>query len=68
MSEQKPSIGRIVHYLLDGPESIPAVIIRVEPDGERCLLFVMYVDGYYTTLAPYSETPALGHWNWPPRV
>lgn len=75
--EQKPSIGRIVHYQKYGtpngehkPEPSPAIITKIEEDGETCHLFVMNPNGCYFNKTPYAgegEVKA-GHWNWPPKV
>lgn len=71
---QKPSIGRIVHYQKYGTpggehksEPSPAVITAVVSDTE-CTIFVMNPNGLYFNTALYSETPKPGHWSWPPRV
>jgi hypothetical protein len=72
---QKPSIGRIVHYLRYGspggehkPEPSPAVVTKVLDDTGRCQLFVMNPNGLYFNETPYSVEPKPGHWSWPPRV
>lgn len=76
MDQQKPSIGRIVHYQKYGTpggehkaEPSPAVITKVKEDGLTCHLFVMNPNGCYFNETPYSGgEPIPGHWNWPPRV
>jgi hypothetical protein len=72
--EQKPSIGKVVHYQRFGSpagehksEPSPAVITQVFENGE-CQLFVMNPNGLYFNRTPYSPEPKPGHWNWPPRV
>lgn len=73
---QKPSIGRVVHYQRFGspggehkPEPSPAIITKIiDESTQRCQLFVMNPNGLYFNETPYSEEPKPGHWNWPPRV
>lgn len=74
--EQKPSVGRIVHYQRYGTpngehksEPSAAIITAVTcPESKKCQLFVMNPNGVYFNDTPYSETPKAGHWNWPPKV
>lgn len=74
--EQKPTIGRVVHYQRYGTpggehlaEPSPAIIVKVlDESGSRCQLFVMNPNGLYFNDTPYSSSPKPGHWNWPPRV
>lgn len=84
MSQQKPSIGRIVHYQAYGTpggefksEPYPAVITSVEIASvniggicdQQVDLFVMYPNGTsHKPSVPFSEEPKPGHWNWPPRT
>lgn len=73
--EQKPTIGRIVHYQRYGTpggehkaEPSPAIVTQVLDETGKCQLFVMNPNGVYHNATPYSETPKPGHWNWPPRT
>lgn len=78
--EQKPSIGRIVHYHSYGTpggefKSEPRAAIitelaRVEETGEPVVgLCVMNPTGLFLNRGvSYSEQPKAGHWSWPPRV
>jgi hypothetical protein len=72
--DQRPSIGRIVHYQKYGTpggehksEPSPAVITQVLGDDGTCQLFVMNPNGVYFNKTPYSSEPKPGHWNWPTR-
>ena len=73
--EQKPSIGRIVHYGRYGspggehkPEPSPAIITAVlDETTMMCQLFVMNPNGLYFNPTPFSAEPKPGHWSWPPR-
>jgi hypothetical protein len=74
VSQQKPTIGRVVHYQRYGTalgehksEPSPAVIVEVFENGD-CQLFVMNPNGLYFNRTPYSDEPKGGHWSWPPRV
>lgn len=70
-----PSIGRIVHYTnlgdKDGrypPETQAAIITKVNED-DTVALKIFYPTGIFDMpRVPFSEEPARGHWNWPPRV
>lgn len=74
--EQKPSIGRIVHYQKYGTpggehkaEPSPAVITQVfDQETGEVQLFVMNPNGLYFNRTPYSAEPKPGHWNWPPKI
>lgn len=72
---QKPSIGRIVHYQRYGSpggehesKPSPAIITDVLEDGATVDIMVFNPNGLYFNRTPYSETPKPGHWSWPPRV
>jgi len=76
MAEQKPSIGRIVHYQslgTPGGEHVSrptAAIITDAEDGiSNVDLCVFYPNGFSSKQSiPFSAEPKPGHWNWPPRV
>jgi hypothetical protein len=78
---QTPSVGRIVHYQSYGtpggeylPEPRAAIItaverVAVEPDAYVASLCVLNPTGmFFNVDVEYSESPAPGHWNWPPRA
>lgn len=83
MSEQKPSVGRIVHYKLashDKPEdfnfmrlgeSVAAVIVRVWSTNGLCTCNLKLLhDGPEPALWRTSVEMGdePGQWSWPPRV
>lgn len=72
----KISIGRIVHYTLREGVVRPAIAVDV-PEGENLTeqaelkVFTSVSDGLETSVhAVRSDVypPAVGTWNWPPRV
>lgn len=74
--QDKPSIGRIVHYQRYGspggehkPEPSPAIITKVYKKGTVDLC-VFNPNGLYFNKTPYAGDGQIkpGHWNWPPRV
>ena len=74
MNEQKPSVGRVVHYVprdADPPhnnaEVLPAIITRVWSD--TCVNLRVLNDEIYdfwVTSATQGAGPR--EWTWPPRV
>lgn len=76
--EQKPTVGRIVHYTnlgdADGrypPETQPAIVTRVNTDGSLGL-WVLYPSGMFYMASVDGEDDhgkglGRGRWNWPPR-
>lgn len=73
--EQKPSIGRIVHYVnlgdRDGkypPETQAALITKVNDDGTVDLKIFYRTGIFDRPRVAFSETPERGSWSWPPRV
>lgn len=81
MSEQKPSVGRIVHYQSHGSpngqhksEPRAAIITAVREDvsgkdPQGCVdLCVLNPTGmYFDRATPHSPEPKPGCWSWPPR-
>lgn len=82
--EQKPSVGRIVHYQAYGTPggehpSVPraAIITEVGHDGiaenfaatGEVGLFVANPTGLFLNRnVPYADPPRPGCWSWPPRT
>lgn len=81
--DQKPSVGRIVHYTPQEPaangtkgQPYPAVITHVWSD--TCVNLNVLNDGSFTlsrdecptsvTLAADASNPTPRTWHWPPRV
>jgi hypothetical protein len=80
---QKPSVGRIVHYLLPtaaGDVARPAIVTAVEPSGSISLVVFLVpgddaqgasTDGHTlrrTSVPEAIEKFTVGTWRWPPRV
>jgi hypothetical protein len=72
--EQKPSVGRIVHYQAYGTpggefKSVPraAVITEVFSD-EEIGVCVLNPQGIFFNKVKYSAELKPGCWNWPPKV
>ncbi len=80
MGEQKPSIGRIVHYQAHGSpdgthKSEPRAAIVTgtygdEPSGEIALCAITPIGLLFNQHCFYDggESPKGGSWHWPPRV
>ncbi len=74
--DQKPSVGRIVHYQAYGTpggeyKSVPraAVVTQVNDEPGSVGLCILNPTGqFFNQAVPFSEEPKPGHWNWPPRV
>lgn len=74
--EQKPSVGRMVHYQAYGTPggeypSVPraAVVSEVEADGETVGLVVFNPTGlFFNRGVKFSADQKPGCWSWPPRV
>jgi hypothetical protein len=80
MSEQIPSVGRIVHYQSHGSpngqyKSEPrAAVITYVPDGpplaqSSVSLCILNPTGmFFSPDVPHDPTGSPGTWRWPPRV
>ena len=74
--EQKPSVGRIVHYgqpvshfgSLTHPEPWAAIITAVNRDETVCLQVFGLIGVTPREQVSYSEELKEGFWTWPPRV
>jgi hypothetical protein len=74
--DQKPSVGRIVHYQSYGtpggeysPMPRAAVVTDVTEGSSTVGLCVLNPIGmFFNRDVPFSAEPKPGHWNWPPRV
>lgn len=81
MSNQTPTVGRVVHYTnlgdKDGrfpPEVQAAIITKAKWSDGTVSLCILYETGMFFMLdVPYTEAPAgseeaRGKWTWPARV
>jgi hypothetical protein len=75
--EQKPSVGRIVHYQAFGTpggeyKSLPRAAVVTQVNGgdmNSVGLCILNPTGqFFNQSVLYSEEPKPGCWNWPPRV
>ncbi len=74
--DQKPSVGRIVHYQSYGtpggeykPAPRAAIVTDVTEGSLTVGLCVLNPTGmFFNRDVPFSAEPKPGHWNWPPRV
>lgn len=73
--QQKPSVGRIVHYQAYGTPggeypSVPraAIVTQVFEDDSVGLAVLNPTGMFFNPKISYSEEPKAGHWSWPPRV
>ena len=78
MTEQTPSVGRVVHFVY-GEKHFPAIIIdpefevrRPEDEGGNTIAQYLYVmtsaAGNFHTTAVHDADGAVGSWHWPERV
>lgn len=72
--QQKPSVGRVVHYQAYGTpggefKSVPrAAIITEVHNDEEIGVCVLNPQGIFFNKVKYSEEIKPGHWNWPPKI
>jgi hypothetical protein len=71
MPEQKPSIGRIVHYVDAVDMHMAAIIVDVNVHAWAGVNLVVFDHGGNTfprTGVPFSAEPRESTWHWPERV
>jgi hypothetical protein len=75
--EQKPTVGRIVHYQAYGTpggeyKSVPRAAVVTQVNGDEMnsvgLCILNPTGQFFNQSVAYSEEPKPGCWNWPPRV
>ena len=63
--DQKPTIGRIVHYKVDDGGIAPAIITRVHNDD--CVNLRIFLDGRpCESRTSVVRGDGRGQWDWPP--
>lgn len=67
MGDQKPSVGRMVHYSEDGTTCLAAIIAGVNDDGSVNLSYFARTGGH-RQVQNVAETAEAGGWHWPERV
>ena len=69
--QQKPSVGRVVHFVY-GTDHVPALIIdpayMVDEEEVQALQVFTMEDGAFTMLARYDASCIGGTWHWPEYV
>ena len=72
--EQKPTIGRIVHFYPkqecitpETMEKYASIISQVNENGTVELMTVGPNSIYFQHGISFSSSPKHGHWSWPPR-
>jgi hypothetical protein len=73
MTDQTPSIGRIVHYVGGEDREYPAIITRVLHNGERdgCVMLTVFAPKETVPGVESRYDPERSHvcsWHWPERV
>jgi len=68
MSNQKPTIGRIVHYKGDLNEKVLPAIVTSVHETETVVDLVMFGKAGLGFREKVVQGLAKGQWSWPPRV
>lgn len=71
MADHVPSIGRVVHFVLNDGTHVPAIIINPsENDGTRKAqsLYVFTLGESYSVIASYDAACTGDTWHWPEYV
>jgi hypothetical protein len=63
----KPSIGRIVHYIIPDGQHRPAVIVTTGKDGETLRVLTLLADAIASEEVTASQGEEAGNWHWPER-
>lgn len=68
---QRPTVGRIVRFLADGGEVLPAIITKVNEGGSTTVNLRLFTNSDQSQITPLLTGVAQGkkerQWNWPPR-
>lgn len=71
MSNQVPSIGRVVHFVLSDETHVPAIIINPQENDAGNVsqsLFVITLGESYGVIAHHDASCAVDTWHWPEYV
>lgn len=71
VSDQKPSVGRIVHYSEDGATCLAAIVAAVNDNGTVNLAYTSEVGGFRQAQnvgQTENGSPYASEWHWPERA
>jgi hypothetical protein len=70
LSEQQPSIGRIVHYVASNGAHLAADVCAIKDDGSVSLFIKDNVlqRAYFKQGVVFDEQAKVGTWHWPERA